>query len=51
MGAYLGVEAIPKEWIDKVELKHELIILAENLLTGFENSEEWLDKCPGRQHI
>ena len=46
MGAYLGVERIPQKWIEKVELKKELIILAEDLLKGFEAGEQWINKYP-----
>ncbi len=47
LGAYLGIEAIPADWIEKMELKNELVILADDLLTGFEESEEWISKYPG----
>mgnify|MGYP001364678826 CR=1 FL=1 len=47
LGTYLGIEKIPEEWINKVELKDELIVLADDLLAGFEDSDTWRKKYPG----
>jgi len=47
LGAYLGIEGIPAEWREHVELKDEIITLADDLLIGFEDSENWWNKYPG----
>ncbi len=47
LGAYLGIEGIPAEWRERVELKDEIITLADDLLIGFEDSENWWNKYPG----
>ena len=46
LGAYLGINEIPKHWIDNVELTDEISQIADDLLTGHERTEEWLDKYP-----
>jgi ADP-ribosylglycohydrolase len=46
LGAYLGVKAIPKQWIDTVELRDEITEIADDLLKGYENSSEWQKKYP-----
>lgn len=47
LGAYLGIEGIPAEWREHVELKDEIITLADDLLIGFEDSDNWWNKYPG----
>lgn len=47
LGAYLGMDAIPKEWIKKVELKDEIIQIADDLLLGYQEGGEWWNKYPG----
>lgn len=49
IGAYLGVNRIPKEWIDKVELKDVIIKIADDLIvSGKEDiDEEWWNCYPG----
>jgi ADP-ribosylglycohydrolase len=47
LGAYLGIHGIPGEWIANVELADILIQIADDLLIGFEDSEEWWTKYPG----
>lgn len=47
LGAYLGVSRIPSQWQDAVELKGVITNVADDLLTGFEDSEEWIKKYPG----
>ena len=39
LGAYLGIDNIPKEWIDVIELKDLLENISTDLLTGYEESE------------
>lgn len=36
LGAYLGIDAIPKEWARKVELKDEIIEVSDDLLSGYQ---------------
>ena len=40
----LGIDNIPKEWIDVIELKDLLENISTDLLTGYEESEEWFEK-------
>ncbi len=47
LGAYLGIESIPAGWREHVELKDEIISLADDLLIGFEDSDNWWNKYPG----
>jgi ADP-ribosylglycohydrolase len=47
LGAYLGMDAIPKEWINKVELKDEIIQIADDLLSRYQEGGEWCNKYPG----
>jgi hypothetical protein len=43
----LGADAIPQRWIDALELRDEIETLAEDLLTGYEDTETWLTRYPG----
>jgi len=47
LGAMLGVEAIPQRWLDELEMRAEIEMLAQDLVTGFEESDEWWRKYPG----
>lgn len=47
LGACLGVEGIPPVWWEHVELRDEIIAVADDLQIGFEESERWLKKYPG----
>jgi ADP-ribosylglycohydrolase len=47
LGALLGIEAIPKRWLDPLELREEIRILAGDLAIGFRNDDEWSKKYPG----
>ena len=46
LGAYLGIEAIPTRWIEGVELSREVEHMAEDLLTFYEEGEDWIKKYP-----
>lgn len=46
LGAYLGVDAIPKEYIDSIELYDTIVSIADDLLIGYEDSEEWIIRYP-----
>ncbi|MDR1701442.1 MAG: ADP-ribosylglycohydrolase family protein [Sporomusaceae bacterium] len=47
LGAYLGVNAIPEEWLSVLELKEVIIQLADDLLKKYEASVEWHERYPG----
>ncbi len=47
LGAYLGIDAIPNEWLEKVELKEEITQIAEDLLTGYKPDLSWRSRYPG----
>ena len=47
LGAYLGLEAIPADWFQQVELAEVLVQVADDLLTGYQDTEEWRNKYPG----
>jgi ADP-ribosylglycohydrolase len=47
LGAYLGLSKIPSGWVEKVELKEILVEIADDLLTGFRDDQEWWDRYPG----
>ena len=44
LGAKLGVGAIPDHWLSVLELRAELEVLAEDLLTGFSENAAWADR-------
>ncbi len=47
LGAALGKEAIPREWIEGVELREVIEKIAEDLLKGYEEGKEWWRRYPG----
>ncbi|WHZ01130.1 ADP-ribosylglycohydrolase family protein [Neobacillus sp. YX16] len=47
LGAYLGINGIPQNWVSDVELSKELSQLADDLVKTYEDSEEWHQKYPG----
>lgn len=47
LGAYLGLDAIPANWLQQVELAEVLIQIADDLLIGYQDTEEWQKKYPG----
>lgn len=47
LGAYLGINSIPQDWIDKVELKDEIIQIADDLLIGYQEGRDWWSRYPG----
>lgn len=46
LGAYLGVEAIPQEYLDDIELYDTIAAISDDLLKGYEDSEEWRLRYP-----
>jgi ADP-ribosylglycohydrolase len=47
LGAYLGMRAIPAEWIEKVELKEVILQIADDLLLGYKGTLDWWHRYPG----
>lgn len=47
LGVYLGLSKIPVDLIEKVELKEALMQMADDLLTGYQESSEWQNRYPG----
>jgi ADP-ribosylglycohydrolase len=48
LGAYRGLAGIPEEWLARIELDRVLFQMADDLLLGYQNTEEWRQKYPGR---
>jgi ADP-ribosylglycohydrolase len=46
LGALLGEKAIPKEWLDKLELKDVIRQVGNDLFSAFEGTESWLKRYP-----
>lgn len=47
LGAYLGLSHIPEDWVEYVEMSEIIIQVADDLLTGHQNTEEWWERYPG----
>jgi ADP-ribosyl-[dinitrogen reductase] hydrolase len=47
LGALLGVQSIPAEWLAGLELRREITELADDLLTEFRPDDEWWQRYPG----
>jgi ADP-ribosylglycohydrolase len=47
LGAYLGLNQIPEEWVKKVELNNVLMQVADDLLIGYQDTDEWWERYPG----
>lgn len=47
LGAYLGFEGLPKEWIERIELSELIIRLADDLFTGYKGTLDWWRRYPG----
>ncbi len=47
LGAYLGLSAIPVEWIEKLELEQVLRQMADDLLTRYQDGQDWWERYPG----
>ena len=46
LGCYLGIQSIPIDLASKIELHREIKELATDLLTFYQDGEEWLKKYP-----
>jgi ADP-ribosylglycohydrolase len=47
LGAYLGLSQIPEDWVNNVEMNELIIQVADDLLIGHQNTEEWWERYPG----
>lgn len=47
LGTNLGVEAIPAEWLDGIELKDVIIQIADDLLCDYQDGNVGWDRYPG----
>jgi len=47
LGAALGRQAIPKTWLERLELEDVIETISGDLATGFEETDEWWRKYPG----
>jgi ADP-ribosylglycohydrolase len=47
LGAYLGIEAIPENWVKNLELSEAITQLSDDLLSGFQEGEDWVVRYPG----
>ncbi|HEX2778916.1 MAG TPA: ADP-ribosylglycohydrolase family protein, partial [Gemmatimonadaceae bacterium] len=46
LGARLGAAAIPERWLESLELRDVIERVADDLLTGHEDSEAWRARYP-----
>jgi len=46
LGAILGKEAIPDDWLNQLELAGVINQIGNDLFTAFEGSENWLKNYP-----
>jgi ADP-ribosylglycohydrolase len=47
LGAYLGLSQIPEDWVKNIEMSDIIVQVADDLLTGHQNTEEWWERYPG----
>ena len=47
LGARLGASAIPPRWLERLELRRDIETLADDLLVGWREGEEWAARYPG----
>jgi len=47
LGAYLGINRIPSEWVEHVELSESILQISDDLLKGYQDTEEWWNRYPG----
>ncbi len=47
LGAFLGREALPREWLGRLELAREIEEVAADLQKGWQAGEDWRRKYPG----
>lgn len=47
LGAYLGLNSIPEEWQQNIELHDVILQVADDLLGGVQEGSEWWERYPG----
>ena len=47
LGLMLGIDAIPRRWLDGLELREEIETVAQDLYKGFDDSDAWFNRYPG----
>lgn len=47
LGAYLGINRIPSDWIEHVELSESILQISDDLVKGYQDTEEWWNRYPG----
>jgi ADP-ribosylglycohydrolase len=47
LGLMLGIDALPARWLDGLEIREDIEALANDLCTGFDESEAWWRRYPG----
>lgn len=47
LSALLGVQAIPERWLESLELRAEITVLADDLLVGYRDDEAWWERYRG----
>jgi ADP-ribosylglycohydrolase len=47
LGLMLGNNAIPARWLGVLELREDIEALANDLCTGFDESDVWRNRYPG----
>lgn len=47
LGTMLGEDAIPRRWLEQLELRDEIAALADDLAVGYRDDEAWGARYPG----
>jgi len=47
LGSYLGINCIPSDWVEHVELSESILQISDDLLKGYQDTEEWWNRYPG----
>jgi ADP-ribosylglycohydrolase len=47
LGSYLGINNIPSNWVDNVELSKRILQIADDLLIEHQDTQEWWNRYPG----
>ena len=47
LGAYLGINCIPSEWVEHVELSESILQISDDLLIGYKDTKDWWVRYPG----
>ncbi len=45
----MGLSKIPSDWVEKVELRDEIVKIADDLFLKFQDCPEWWKRYPGCQ--